>query len=465
MKKSLGKILLYNSINRSFFSSDVDPINLGLLALSSVLKQSGYETVLIPNVDSPRTLSLLKKELKTAIMVGVSCKTGDPILNGIKFAKLVKKLKPKIPICWGGYHVTMDYRNSIAEDFVDYVIRGQGEKAIIELLTAVKKKSGFNKILGLVYQKNNQTIVNPIRPIEPIDQFPPFDYQLYFDCYPNSPVDMIYCSSRGCPFECTFCSVSNFYGKRYLTYSTDRFLSDLDSLVKTYRPKSLTFWDDNFFVDKNRVMAFLKFYLQQKYTFTWLAFARCSSFTTEDKEYMRLLKKCNCICLLFGAESGSPRIIKLIKKHLTNREIIKSCRVVSKYGIMPDYTFISGFPSETVKDLKMTMEVIRRLNKINPRCGVRLFSFNLFPGTPILQDCIKYGFIPPTKMSDWAKYEFHSFIPPWITQEHQSLIKSLVWITTFVSPDCVPRTGRWFIDLPLKLLHYDALWRLRHNFF
>jgi hypothetical protein len=278
-------------------------------------------------------------------------------------------------------------------------------------------------------------------------------------------VEMIYCSSRGCPFECTFCSVSNFYEKKYLAYGTGRFLDDISNIVDTYHPRSIFFWDDNFFVNLPRVNAFLDDYLKKNYTFSWVAFSRCGTFATEDKKLLNRLKRCHCSIILFGAESGSPRILKSIKKHMDPSDIIKSCRIVSRYGIDPDYTFISGFPGETLKDLDKTLNIIRHINKINPRCGVRLFSLNLSPGIPILKDCAKHGFIPPTTMTEWSKYEFHSFIAPWITKKHQNLLKSIVWITAFVTPSGVPQIGRWYIDLPMRLLHYDALWRLHHRYY
>lgn len=104
------KILLYNSINKPFVEeSSTDPMNLGLMAISATLKENGYEVVLIPNIDSKKSISFLKKQLMNTLLVGVSCMTGDPILNGLKFSKIVKSINPKMPICWGGYHATIDY--------------------------------------------------------------------------------------------------------------------------------------------------------------------------------------------------------------------------------------------------------------------------------------------------------------------------------------------------------------------
>ena len=93
------KILLYNCINKQIFGKSTDPMSLGVLALSSSLKQAGFQVKLIPNIKNESTLNLLKKELKDTLLVGVSCMTGDPILNGIKFSQTVKQIKPKVAIC------------------------------------------------------------------------------------------------------------------------------------------------------------------------------------------------------------------------------------------------------------------------------------------------------------------------------------------------------------------------------
>lgn len=301
--------------------------------------------------------------------------TGDPILNGLKFIEKVKSLNPKIPVCWGGYHATIDHKNTIKNKNIDFVIRGQGERTILELIEALKTKK-FNNIKGLVYKNKGQVIVNLPREIEALDNFPSFDYELFTKCYKFKSNDLfIYCSSRGCPFECTFCSVSNFYKKKYFTYSNERFLKDVALIVKKYNPKSIFFWDDNFFVDMARVDAFLKNYIEKDYTFSWSAFSRCGTFAKENKELLQKLVKCNCRRLLFGAESGSEKILKYIKKHIVVEDILNSCRVVSKYGIDPDYTFMSGFPTEKVQDLNQTVDVIDKLSRINKRSGLGCLVF------------------------------------------------------------------------------------------
>lgn len=444
-----------------------DPVNLGLLALSSVMKKNGYKVVLISNIDTPGSLELLKRELVDCVLVGVSCMTGDPILNGLKFSKIVKSLKPNIPVCWGGYHATIDYLNTINNKYVDFVIRGQGEEAIIELLTSITTGGDLSQVASLAYKKNGKVQINHPREIQPIDKYPFYDYDLYTARYGKDIVKdvIIYCSSRGCPFECTFCSVSNFYTKKYLLYSDKRFLSDIDKIVKKYKPKSIFFWDDNFFVNLPRVNLFLKHYLKKKYRFEWCAFSRCNTFVNDLPAFMKLLKKTHCTRILFGAESGSPRILDYIKKHIRVEDIISSCKVVSKYKIDPDYTFMTGFPTETVDDLEMTMSLIRKLNAINSRSGVRLFSFCPTPGIPILVDCIKVGFKKPKRIEEWAKYEYHSFIAPWVSKKHQSLIKVLVWITSFVSDATQPKTGNFLLDFTFWAMNFDAKVRLKYGFF
>jgi len=464
-KKSL--ILLYNSINLPLFSKESTSVNLGLLAISSTLKKAGFKVILIPNINHPKTPKLLKKYLSKTVYVGVSCMTGDPITNAIKFSKHVKKLEPKVPILWGGFHPTIDYKNTIKEKYIDFIIRGQGEISAVELAKDLQQKNPkYNTIPGLVYKNKKKIIVNPTRPNSPISDFPFLDYDLHFDTYPQSKnQDFIYCSSRGCPFECTFCSVSNLYHRQYLKYPTSRLISDLETIVSKYRPKSIFFWDDNFFVDLKRVESFLNWYQKTRQTFTWRAFSRCPTFSNIDKKILVKLKKTNCQKILFGAESGSPKILADIKKHINPQDIIDSCKKLSPYKITPDYTFISGFPHETLEDLDKTIEIIRTIQGLNPHSDTRLFSFTPSPGIPILRECKQVGFKVPSKLHEWSKYEYHSYLGTWVTPQHQRLIKILVWITTFASESSVPNFSSPIYQMIVSFLKFDAKFRINHKFF
>lgn len=318
----------------------------------------------------------------------------------------------------------------------------------------------------MVYKDKGKVFVNKPRELEQLDSFPFLDYEIYMKCYKIRKNNLlIYCSSRGCPFECTFCSVSNFYKKRYLSYSLERLLSDIATLVEKYNPDHIFFWDDNFFVDKNRVNDFMNDYFIKGYKFKWSAFSRCEFFNKTNDVFFNKLLRTNCVRILFGAESGSPRILRYIKKHIKVGDIKNSCRNLTSYGITPDYTFISGFPNETVHDLNKTMKVVRDLNKINGDAGVRLFSFCPSPGIPVLKDCLKYGFVLPKNIEEWSKYEYHSFVAPWITKKHQNLIKKLVWITSFVSTRTMPTSENWCLNTIYWMLHYDAVIRLKLGFY
>lgn len=464
-KKSL--ILLYNSINLPLFSQESNSINLGLLAISSTLKQAGFKVVLIPNINNPGTSQLLKKYLSQTLLVGISCMTGDPITNAIKFSRYIKRHHQNIPIVWGGFHATIDYQNTIRENFVDFIIRGQGEKAVVELATELQSQSPqLKSIRGLVYKKNKKIIVNPPRPNLPISNFPFLDYDLYFNTYPQAlNQDFIYCSSRGCPFECTFCSVSNLYHRQYLKYPTIRLISDLETIVSKYKPQNILFWDDNFFVDLNRVQDFLNWYKKTHQTFNWSAFSRCPTFSQIDHKFLKQLQKTNCQKIFFGAESGSPRILTTIKKHIKPQDILDSCQKLTTARIITDYTFISGFPGETLDDLDKTIEIIRALHTINPHSATRLFSFTPTPGIPILKDCLQAGFKSPTKLHQWSKYEYHSYLAPWVSYQHQQLIKVLVWVTAFASESSAPSSNFLPYKVIIFFMKLDAKIRIKLKFF
>ena len=453
MTKKKKLILLYNCFNQLIFQPQEEPFNLGLLAISATLKQAGFQVKLLPNISRPKTIPLLKKLLPQTILVGVSCITGDPIINGLLLSKTIKKMSPKTPVVWGGYQATLDSENTAKEKDIDHIVRSQGERIIVKLAQDIQKgKKNIPRILAS-------------EAIEPISNFPPFDYDLYYETYPTKKVkNIIYNSSRGCPFECTFCSVTHFYNRRYLQYDTQRLISDLTLIIEKYHPERISLWDDNFFVDLNRVNEFTDWYIKTKQQFSWNSFSRCSTFANKNPVLMDKLQKTNCREINFGAESGSPRMLKYIKKHMKIKDVTDSCRQLTAYGITPDYSFMTGLPTETIPDLKKTIQLIHKILAINPKAITQLYRFCPKPGIPILQDCTKYGFVYPQRISQWSTYQYHSYIAPWITPKQQELIKIMIWIVYF-APEIPTYYSSWWLKIAFNFCHWDASTRIKHNFF
>lgn len=466
----MAELLLYNAVNQGVFSSREDnPPNLGLFAISSFVKQKGFSVKLSGNIKFLDREKDLRPLLKDALLVGVSSMTGDPIKNGLEFTRAVKALRPDVKIAWGGYHATLEPEQTLKEKDIDFLIRGWGEEPVVELLDALKFKKDYSRIRGLSYRQDDKVIHNNVASFGDINGYPVYDYDL-IDGFKEriKGGEFIYCSSRGCPFTCSFCSVAAFYGgnKPYYTYPLERVFNELEYFQAKYQPSHFFFWDDNFFVDKNRVRQFCGIYKERGCTFSWGSFGRCDFFSGCDGQLLKLLEEVNLKKVYFGAESGSRRILAKVNKKITPEQITHSLMRLKETGISCDYTFMSGLPSEGIDDLKETLRLMKRLRKIKAQTSLRLFNFTPSPKMGLIQECIEAGFKYPQSLNEWSKFEYHSFVAPWASPRHARMLKVLPWLTSFLSEEAVPyRKGRSPLNVALKLLNLSANFRFENNFY
>jgi len=280
MKK---KILLYNAIQTAYANPDNSP-SFSLMALSAYLKQKGYKVELLLN---SRSDSQLKIALEDCLAVGFSLYTGGS-RDAFKIASRIKTLSPEISLIWGGYHPTLETNQCLENEHIEYVIRGQGEHTLEELLKHFENPIGnpLESIKGLSYKKNREIFHNETRESSNINEFPSFDYSLYGHVFKKAS-EATYITSRGCPFSCKFCCSSSFnrnHGMKFYQLSLDRVFTDLEFLISEYGLKKINFFDDNFFIEPDRIRQFIAEYKERKFSFQWTAYGRCHFFANiEDK--------------------------------------------------------------------------------------------------------------------------------------------------------------------------------------
>lgn len=458
---------MYNGISSVMANADDSP-SFALMAISAYLKKQGYKVDLIFNKDSHKEL---KDKLKNCLCVGFSVYTGNGINHSLAVAEKIKKIDRKIPLVWGGYHPTLETRQTLENDFVDFVIRGQGELPFEQLLKYFlnHKSVRLTEINGLSYKKNGRIINNPPEVFIDINNFPPFDYGLYDFVYKSR--DWVeYISSRGCPFNCDFCCSSAFSktgGMRYSQFTTERILADLKEIVKKYHPRQIDFVDDNFLLNEKRLKDFIAGYKRNHFNFVWTAFCRCDFFAKLDEKIVKDLKEINLERVFFGVESGSFRILKMINKKIKLEDVLVSLRKAVKYGILADFSFINGFPNEEKNDVFKSIQLRNKIKSISPQSTVRFFTFTPFPGTKTMQQCLSLGYQKPRKLKDWVSYEYHSFTADWLSKSYQKFINNISWASFF---DTITRENYFknyslFTRICFRLLKLDASLRFRFSFF
>jgi radical SAM superfamily enzyme YgiQ (UPF0313 family) len=282
-------------------------------------------------------------------------------------------------------------------------VHGEGEETITELVEKYKSKD-LSDVKGIAYKKNKRVVVNPPRPlIKNLDSIPfPAHHLLKMDRYSHPLMRgrkiMSVLTSRGCPYNCTFCT-KNIFGSTFRARSAENVLEEIELLVKNYGVNEINIIDDNFNVDRKRTMEICKGIIDRGLKIKWSTPNGIRA-DTVDRELIQIMKRSGCYSLSFGIESGSPRIVQSINKNIklgVIREVFKICR---DEGIETVAFFIIGLPGETAEDIQMTIDFAK---EIQPDVA----DFHMLiplPGTPI------YDYLKQNNLlleTDWSKYSFH----------------------------------------------------------
>ena len=324
--------------------------------------------------------------------IGISSFTCG-IKDAYIFASKIKKISD-IPILMGGPHTTFMPKEAL--QYCDIVVRGEGEKTFRQLIEAFPwSNKKLKKINGISYKSNKKIVHNPPQKfIEPLDKIPFPDWDICPKSYPIHKGFGYVLTSRGCPFRCTFCVSSKTLGKPWRAYSSTRVLAELEWLVEKYSAKQILFLDENFCLNKKRVMEICKGIVDRKLDIVFACDARVNAV---DEEMLMAMKKAGCQTIYFGVESGYQKILDLYKKGITISQIKRAFRLCNKVGIPTAAGWIIH-PSYNEKDFLHDLMFAFKLNA----GAITLSQLIPFPGTgiynelknnkkPISQDWDLYG--------------------------------------------------------------------------
>jgi len=448
---------------------------LTLLYLGGALEKAGYRSRLL----DMRVERYNDIDLGEADCVGISAQTGHQILYGLEFAKYVREKDPDIPIIWGGVHPTMLPEETAQNEYVDIVVRGEGEATLVELVQKIKAGDPLESVRGITYRIKDQIRTNPDREFIDLNTLPidlPYD-SLKLDKYPlikqgRLPVH----TSRGCPHRCGFCYTTFFHKRRYRYKTPERVLDEIEYLLGKFHLKSVSFeGEDEFFIIKKRVQEICQGLIERKIDVGWWSFCRFDHFSKFDRDFIKLLDKSGCSELTFGGESGSQRLLDLMQKDITPDMMIITVEKLNGFRILPIVSFMCGIPTETIEDLELTFQIIERLFETNSKVTCNAISiYTPFPGTPMYYLAIQHGFNPPTTLEDWGNFEFRRFRAPWFDKKYVSLLETLNTLTrfwlTYSDEHDVPgplrlEYGKFPYSIAYKILAFSARRRFKHRFF
>lgn len=377
------------SPNPHIFSRTPLP-RLGSIILATILKNKGYNTkVFIEDIAIPDWA-----QLEDADLICLSSITS----TAPRAYQLAKKFREKfkdrgIPVVMGGPHSTFIPEESLS--YVDYVVRGEGEETIVELIEHLESGLPLHTIKGLSFKTKDGIIHNPGRElVSDLDAAPIPDFNLVYNW--DRPKVVPIATSRGCPFNCRFCSVIPMFGRKYRFKSINRVIEEIKAVASS--TKHIFFIDDNFAADKKRTKALLQAILDNNIKIEWSAQMRAD--IARDPELIKLLAKTGCFQVFIGFESINPGTLILYNKNQKVKDIDNCIRALKSHSIHIHGMFVLGSDEDDLKIIRDTQKYAKKLDIES----IQFMMLTPLPGTPVFEELKDQGRLLHT---DWSKYDAH----------------------------------------------------------
>jgi len=465
----MDKTILLIQPRHGTYGISVNPgIPLSLLAIAAPLVERNYKVIIIDQAADPHWKQTLLDALDSNLLcIGITCKTGSQITHAARLSDLIKS-KSKAPLVWGGNHATALPAQTLAYPAIDYVVQGEGEFSFLELISALEAGRIIEGIPGVWYKVDNIPRANPRRPFCDLDKLPPIPYHIIFsknDTFPRGPGKRINIeTSRGCPYKCTFCYNQYHNLSQWRAMSADSALDRIAEATDVFHSNSIFIVDDNFFLDLQRSKEIAEGMIRMKWNLDWHAQGiDIRSADKMDDTFLKLLRRSGCGVLKFGVESGSERILKLINKGISVEQVIRVNRKLSRYDFIPYYSFMCGFPDETMEELRQTIELLLALRKDNPSANTTmLYIYSPYPGTDLYDQLEAKGVTFPKRLVDWAVMDRYNATRAFIPKERAKLLEGLSFVSIFLDKESIAMVKWRIVRVLMRLYRSIARWRLRH---
>jgi len=365
----------------------------------------------------------------------------------------VKKRRGDIATVLGGPHIAVFPEKMLENDFVDYVVIGEGEKCFYNLVRKLNdKKHDFSGQKGLGWKRGGNIFVDKTIDLIPdLSSLPlPARDLLPMDLYKSSAAkkgkrSSQVISSRGCAYNCSFCSSSWAFGRGYRTNSVTKILEEMKQLNSAYGVDDIQFLDDLFTTDKRHVLELCDRLVKEKIKIPWTANARVDSV---DEEVLSAMKKAGCYLLCYGVETGSEKLLGIINKGATLDQARRAVHLTKKSGIIAHTMFMMALPTETHDDSMITVDFAVDLN-------AEIVNFTPYiplEGTRLYQFATKSGKIPPYDIEKLMKFDQISYIPEGRTEEEIALTVKKAYSRYYIRPGYIKNLLTILQNYPLKNL-------------
>jgi radical SAM superfamily enzyme YgiQ (UPF0313 family) len=439
---------------------------LSLLCLAAPLLRAGFDVKLIDNLLCPDYEEGILRETEDALCLGISVLTGPHIGAAVRVSRAVKKLRPQLPIIFGGWHSSLATQQTLREPFVDAIVRGQGELTLLELVQRIASGESWHGVRGLSFKDARGEVVHePERPVANINDLPAPAYHLADPgvyAASSGVRQLAYTSSVGCPYQCNYCTDQVFYKRRFNAYRVERVVADLADLVPRYKIEHVPLFDSNFLVDRKRAVAIANGIIASGVKFQWDFQTSTDFLALMSEEDVCLLAESGARHIGFGTESASQEVLTMMNKRFQHVEqMVETARKTHLAGIHVVFNIILGYPGENESHREQTFRVMTDIAKEYPNVSFSPNIFTPYPGIPIWPQLKAMGVREPESLQEWETLALGTNVLPWLRgEELRRLHRSLDYFLLNNQIRKVSKRIPWAKRSVRRILGAPVRWRI-----
>ncbi len=477
-----NKVLLFNP--RAVSSKNFRIPNSILQVAAAI--DGKYEWVIVDGNQEKDPWQKIEAHLQTGEFkyFGCTAMPGPQLRQAIPITKRIRQAFPAVINIWGGYFASNQYQVVLESGYVDFVINGPGDQAFPALLDALEQGGDYTIINNLIYKNEARKLIKTYKAtLVNQDSLADLPYAKLNAFYPIKSYlrpthlgreTIAYHSSLGCPFTCSFCAVVPIYEARWKAKSAQKVYTEIKFIKNNYGGDAIEFHDNNFFVSEKRTVEFSKLIAPEN--MSWWGEGRIDTIDKYTDESLKIMKESGLKMIFCGAESGNDEILKSVDKggKQTGDQIKAFAERMGKVGIIPEYSFVLGFPGPDKKTVMrhITEEIrfIKEVKAINPAVEIIIYLYSPVPteGSELYQQITEAGFAFPEKLEDWLSPSWENFdlrknpLTPWLTPAMVDKVKNFETVMHARFPTA---TDPKITPLQRIVINKLSAFRYRFNFF
>lgn len=466
-------LLFYPLVDKD---KQIPNLPFSVLNLERMLRDLGLEIIIIDERVIVDYKQIILENKDRLLMAGVSAMIGYQMISGKEFSLFFKQ-HSDAPLVWGGWFANVLPELALKENFIDFIIHGQGEIPFKNFVETFIRGEDFKNIRGLGYKIDNKIVINPLENIVDEKSFPNINFNLVdvnkianINEPDNTGASSLnYIATIGCPYSCAFCCLASIWGQKTFNKDVSLIIDDLKLLKNKYRVNKVAFDDDHFFGKRSFVIELCTKIIEENLDIKWEANAHISNFLKSySDEDIELISQSGCVAIRFGAESGSQEVLDRVNKKVKVEETYQIAKLMRKHNVRCVLYIVVSFPWNPSEDFKLTLNMVSLAKIINPGIEVGINFFVPLPNTPLYEEGIKYGFEKFTSFDQLIKFIKTEYTAPWWTRNYRKELHHFIWFYfKYANPQHYkqkPKEIRVLSFLVNKFFYPICYLRLKFNF-